>query len=278
MPKNRARKERLEKLQDRLADHPHGRALLDFAQDIKISIHFKDDMPHDLFGRTDDKNAQIHLNALHDDHILVSILYHELRHAKQHHEGLFLHSGLNDGQIFHWPIRDPWAFFVLNRVAEGDAYARQAEFAFEHDIPVQEAMARHCAPVFNAYAQARKDNPQDRETALLSAFATFTKTTADGYDRSCLDLLDERLRRYESFAEKNPDLARDFFNVAGKFPLSSGIIREYAKLDPTANYLAIVPDEALNALGHLRPEMAAELTALEKRYNNFFAKFAGPMP
>ena len=278
MPKNNEKKERLERLQHALAKHPNGKALLDFARDIKISIRLSDAMPGELFGRADDKKARIHLNAKHDDHILLSILYHELRHVQQHHDGLFLHSGPTDGQIHNWPVRDPYAFFVLNRIAEGDAYARQVEFAFEHGPDAQAAMARHCAPVFNAYAAARAEHPNDRESALLCAFAAFTRTTADEYDRTCLDQLSQRLERYERLAAEDPGLARSFFAVASKFPLTSGLIREYAKLGPDTNYLAAVHDAALNGLARVKPQTGAELSALEKRYNDFFSRFDGGGP
>lgn len=270
---NTPEENRLNHLKKRLAKNAKGKALLDFASGANISISFDASLPDGIYGKTDDRKTgvfNVYLNPRAGNDILVSMLYHELRHAKQQAEGLLLHSGTENNQPVEWPVKNPAAFFVINKIAEADAFARQVELSFETDARTKRAMSRHCSPVFNAYNTAHKQNRGGRENALLMAFAAFTKHSSEIYDQTCLKELTERIERYEAFKKNQPELAAVFFDTPEKFPLTTGIIREFTKLEDGKNYLSAVPDAALASLGQVSPEIQEKLAALEERYAAFF--------
>lgn len=270
------KKDRLEHIEETLAKTAKGRDLLTFAKTANTPISFNSKLPDGIFGNTADDpktgRSKIFLNPRHSDKILVSFLYHELRHVKQKTQGLFLHAGIMDGNQLMWPVKNPFSFLVIDRIAEADAFARQAEFAFESTAPVRHAMAHHCKAVFNAYATARKENPHDREGALLAGFTAFIQNGGN-YDATCLNRLSDCLKVYKSTASDDPALASAFFSAPEKFPLSTSLIRAFAKLEKGANYLSSVTDAELKSIGGMRPNTEKKIAELEKKYNKFFAQF-----
>lgn len=270
-------KQRLKRLKKILSGHPQGEAMLTFAGKSGVSIDFNNAMADDLHGRTRNHSGHaISLNPRQDNALLASILYHEIHHVRQHRDGVLLHAGEDNGRPAQWPVRDPFAYLILNRVAEADAFARQAELAFDMGGAVAGAMKKHCAPVFNAYANARRNAPEDKNHALSQAFAAFVREASAPYDAQCLADLDQRINSYADFGVKNPRLAKAFFSTAQKFDLSIGLIRHYASHGENDNYLAAVPDHMLAQLTQLPPELHTALDKLTLRYDRHFSAYKGP--
>lgn len=270
-------KQRLKRLKKILSGHPQGEAMLTFAGKLGVSIDFNNALADNQHGQT--KNHREHaisLNPRQDNALLASILYHEIHHVRQHKDGVLLHVGEDEGRPAQWPVRDPFAYLILNRVAEADAFARQAELAFDMGGAVAGAMKKHCAPVFNAYAAARRKAPEDRNHALCQAFAAFVREASAPYDAQCLADLDERIDSYAAFGLKNPRLAEAFFSTAQKFDLSIGLIRHYARHGENDNYLNAVPDHVLAQLTQLPPDLHTALDELTLRYDRHFAAFRRP--
>ena len=271
---------RMNKLLGKLEKKAEGKRILAFARKNKIDFLFDECMRDDLYGeyRSTAGKSCIALNPEKDDAALVTNLYHELRHAEQDRAGLFLHAGWMGEDPAIWPVKNPWKFFILNRVIEADAFTRQVDLAYHHNPETRRALAKHYPELFEIYVQSYAQASENREQACQVVFLSFLDSMTTDYDKGCLNKLETMLNDYKDLSNKYPELAQILFTVTEKFDLSTDLFRRFGQQAGGMNYIQKLSDEQLKTALLLTPEIDAQLIALESKFESFFTRFSKPAP
>lgn len=255
-------------LLDDFATIPGGRGMLDFAQVAQVDIRFDPSLLPENDGLYDGHTVRI--NPRMERRQALGILAHELQHAVQDKSGLFPE---HDGDGNFRPLSDPKAIFFLARMAEADAYTRQAEFLFDlsartgHVFPKgsqEEDLAR-------AFSQQLAQNADDRNGARLGLFRK-VMDTLDCYDRDILHMI-----RHHTSLETRRRLADPRFAQRPPLTADPATLRRFGSRADGSNYLSPVSDATLADpafFGPVAPETALSLELAARKPSPVAGKVA----
>lgn len=255
-------------LLDDFAAVPGGRDMLDFARAAQVDIRFDPSLLPENDGLYDGHSVRI--NPRMERRQALGILAHELQHAQQDKAGLFPE---HDVAGNFRPLADPKAIFFLARMAEADAYTRQAEFLFDlaagtgHVFPKgsqEEDLAR-------VFRQQMTANADDRNGTRLGVFRK-VMDTLDCYDRDILYMI-----RHHTSLETRRRLADPRFAQRPPLTADPATLRRFGSRADGSNYLSSVSDATLADpafFGPVAPETALSLELAARKPSPVAGKVA----